>query len=231
MSQEIVTISFFQYKSLKKIWWAFAQMGKLPRLLQKVEGLFFVKMLGSGGKQGFGIFPNFGLYGLLCVWKDEQSYENFFKCSEIFQKLQSHSEKHQTIFLQTLNAHGKWDGKEPFSHKKQKPQAQEKIAVITRASIKWNKVWKFWSSVAPASKKMYAHPGLIFSVGIGEFPLIQQATFSIWENIEAMTDYAYKSPQHKKVIQMTQRINWYKEELFARFLITKIEGEGIINFS
>lgn len=78
---------------------------------------------------------------------------------------------------------------------------------------------------------MYAHPGLIFSVGIGELPLIQQATFSIWENIEAMTDYAYKSPQHKKVIQMTQKINWYKEELFARFLITKIEGEGIINFS
>lgn len=73
MSEETVTISFFKYKGLKKVWWAFAQMGRLPRLLQKVEGLSFVKMLGSGGKQGFGIFPNFGLYGLLCVWKDEQS--------------------------------------------------------------------------------------------------------------------------------------------------------------
>lgn len=226
--QEIVTISFFRYKGLQNLWWAFTQMGKLPYLLGKIEGLSFVKMLGSGGKQGFSILPNFSLYGLLCVWENEQSCQSFFGESEIFKKLQSKSEKYQTLFLQSLQAHGKWDGKEPFSYVRQSPQTKEKIAVITRAKIKWSKVWKFWSSVAPASRKMHTHPGLIFSVGIGELPLIQQATFSIWESIEAMTNYAYKSPQHKKVIQLTQQSKWYQEELFARFRIRHTEGNGII---
>jgi len=231
MNQQIVTLSFFKYEGFKNAWWAFVQMGRLPKELQKTQGLSFVKMLGSGGKQGFSIFPNFGLYGLLCVWENEQKQQDFFQKSSIFQSLQTTAKANQTIFLQPLQAHGKWDGKEPFSCSPQKIDKTQKVAVITRAKIKWSKVLQFWSVVAPASKNMYQHAGLIFSVGIGELPLIQQATFSVWENLDAMTDYAYKSPQHRKVLQLTKKLQWYSEELFARFAIVRSEGGGIINLS
>lgn len=229
MNKQVITLTFFKYKGFKNSWWAFVQMGRLPKLLNQVEGLSFVKMLGSGGKQGFSIFPNFGLYGLLCVWESENICQNFFEKSSIFFDLKEKAVQTQTIFLETLQAHGSWDGKEPFVFDKKAPQKDQKIAVITRATIKWNKIWQFWSLVRPTSKNMYKHQGLIFSVGIGELPIIQQATFSIWENIEAMTDYAYKSPQHKKVLQLTKKLNWYSEELFARFAIVRAEGEGIVS--
>jgi hypothetical protein len=228
MDKPVVTLTFFQYKGLKNLWWAFLQMGRLPKVLQEMKNLSFVKMLGSGGRGGFSIFPNFSLYGLLCVWKNNEACEQFFELSDIFFKFKEKAQKHQTLFLETLNAHGKWDGTEPFLPQKAKHYHQGKIAVITRATIKWNKIWHFWRMVRPASKNIQARQGLIFSVGIGELPLIQQATFSIWENLEAMNHYAYKSPEHKKVIQLTKKIGWYSEELFARFAIEKIEGEGII---
>ena len=228
MNKQIVTLTFFKYRGFKDAWWAFVQMGVLPKLLKQTEGLSFVKMLGSGGKQGFSIFPNFSLYGLLCVWENKTVCDNFLQNSVLFAKLRTKATKYQTLFLETLQAHGKWDSKEPFSHQKQKPQANQRIAVITRATIKWNKIWHFWRVVRPASKNMYKHQGLIFSVGIGELPLVQQATFSIWENIEAMTDYAYKSVEHRKVLQLTKKLSWYSEELFARFAIINVEGEDII---
>lgn len=229
MDKQVVTLTFFQYKGLGNLWWAFVQMGRLPKLLQKVKDLSFVKMLGSGGRGGFSIFPNFSLYGLLCVWKNKQACEQFLQYSDIFFKFRKKALKYQTLFLETLNVHGKWDGIEPFLPQKAKPIHQEEIAVITRATIKWSKIWHFWRMVRPVSKNMQTHPGLIFSVGIGELPLVQQATFSIWKNLEAMNHYAYKSPEHKKVIQLTKKMGWYSEELFARFAIQKIEGGGIIS--
>jgi hypothetical protein len=231
MSKAIVTLTFFKYKGFKNAWWAFVQMGVLPKLLKNIEGVSFVKMLGSGGKEGFSILPNFGLYGLLCVWEEQSFSEQFFQSSEIFLKLKQRATHCQTIFLETLQAHGKWDGCEPFGNPKTKPEPSQKIAVITRASIRWNKIWHFWRVVRPASKNMFAHQGLLFSVGIGELPLVQQATFSIWENVGAMSDYAYKSPQHKKVLLLTKKLDWYSEELFARFSIQKIVGEGIFSIS
>jgi hypothetical protein len=230
-NKQVVTLTFFRYKGLKNLWWAFVQMGRLPNLLKQIKELSFVKMLGSGGQSGFGIFPNFSLYGLLCVWNNEEECQRFFQFSSIFLKLKEKASQYQTLFLETLNAHGKWDGIEPFVPQKKQVNYQDKIAVITRATIKWNRIWHFWRMVRPVSKNMRNREGLIFSVGIGELPLVQQATFSIWENLEAMNNYAYKSPEHKRVIQLTKKLAWYKEELFARFAIQKTEGYGIIQLT
>ena len=222
----MITLSFFKYQGFSSRWWALTQMGTMPPLAKKVEGLSFSKLLGSGGKQGFSILPNLGLYGLLCVWKNEASATHFFQENSIFKNFEHHSSTHQTILLKTLSSHGKWDGVEPFEHLKEK--ATGKIAVITRAKIKLSKLWQFWQFVHPVSKDMYKKDGLIFSVGIGELPLIQQATFSIWESTEKMMEYAYKDAPHKQVIQKTRELGWYSEELFARFSIESVVGEGIL---
>lgn len=218
----MVSISFFKYDNFGQRFWAFKQMGKVPTLLKEVEGLKFSKLLGSGGMKGFSIFPNWGLYGLLCVWDSAAVAQDFFSHHAIFLDFKSKSISHQNIFLNPLSSHGKWDGQNPFANPKQKTEG--KIAVITRGKIRLSKLWKFWHFVRPASRDMEGKEGLIFSVGIGELPLIQQATFSIWENTEKMMQYAYKSPQHTQAIQKTRELGWYSEELFARFAIISTEG-------
>lgn len=218
----MISMSFFEYNNFWTKWWAFKEMGKTPNLLKKVVGLRFCKLLGSGGDGGFSIFPNWGLYALLCVWETPLAAQNFFNNHPIFLDFKAKSKYYQNIFLESLSSHGKWDGQEPFTNPKKKTEG--KIVVITRAKIKLSKIWQFWRFVRPASKDMKGKDGLIFSVGIGEVPLIQQATFSIWENTEKMTQYAYKSKQHQQVIQKTREVGWYSEELFARFAIISTEG-------
>ena len=39
-----------------------------------------------------------------------------------------------------------------------------------------------------------------------------------------MMDYAYNNKAHKKVNKLTRQLNWYKEEMFARFEPYKFEG-------
>jgi hypothetical protein len=60
---------------------------------------------------------------------------------------------------------------------------------------------------------------------VGEWPLIQQATLSVWKTKAEMMDYAYKNQHHKEVVQLTRKLNWYNEEMFARFVPYKFHGK------
>ena len=71
---------------------------------------------------------------------------------------------------------------------------------------------------------MEGYSGLILSIGVGEWPLIQQATISIWKTQAEMLDYAYKNPKHREVVMLTRKLKWYKEEMFVRFVPYKFEG-------
>jgi hypothetical protein len=39
-----------------------------------------------------------------------------------------------------------------------------------------------------------------------------------------MMDYAYQNPKHREVVALTRKLNWYKEEMFARFVPYKYTG-------
>jgi hypothetical protein len=65
---------------------------------------------------------------------------------------------------------------------------------------------------------------LIFAKGIGELPIVQQATFSLWRSKQEMTAYAYRDKHHTEVIKKTRELGWYKEELFAQFRPFRSEG-------
>jgi hypothetical protein len=52
---------------------------------------------------------------------------------------------------------------------------------------------------------------------VGEWPVIQQATLSLWKSQGAMMHYAYHSAEHAEVVRRTRTENWYAEELFCRF--------------
>jgi hypothetical protein len=221
----MTTISFFQFKGIINCFWAFKSLGTTPKKLEEIPGLIFYKIMGSGGQKGFGIIPNFGVYSLLCTWESTDHADAFFKNHQIFNNFKQRSIGYQTIFLSPLASHGTWDGKNPFPNPKLKTDG--KVAVITRGRIKKSKLWKFWQYVGPSSEGVNQKKGVLFSIGIGELPIIQQATFSIWENTEKMVDFAYKSKQHTQVIQKTKELNWYSEELFARFSIIKSDGNWV----
>jgi hypothetical protein len=226
LKSQIVTVSFFRYHGAAECWWGFKQMGLAPQRLAGIAGLEFHKMVGSGNGNGFSIWPNFGVYGLICVWEEENYARDFFAQHDLISDFREHAQEVWTLYLRAFKVHGEWDQQSPFAIATEYDENLP-VAVITRATIKPSRLWHFWSYVPKVSKAMWAEhqEGLQFSVGIGELPLIQQATFSLWTNSKLMQAYAYKSPFHSKVIQKTRELGWYKEELFARFHPFDTEGE------
>ena len=67
-------------------------------------------------------------------------------------------------------------------------------------------------------------PGLIFKLGMGEIPWVQQVTFSIWRDAKDMRKFAYRSGAHADAIRLAREGKWFKEDLFARFRIVASEG-------
>lgn len=222
----MVTFTLFRLNGWKNRWWAFRQMGLYPPILSTTDGLVFSKMVGSGAGNGFSILPNLGLYGLIAVWDNASSAQRFFENDATFQEF-SQRGTYQTFYLHTLRTHGSWDGSNPFPETAEMLDKNEPIAVITRASINRKKLWQFWRYVPPVSASVKNfQQDLLIAVGIGELPLIQQATFSIWRNAEAMRRYAYQSPLHEDVVRQTHKRGWYTESLFARFKVYGFQGSG-----
>lgn len=205
--------------------WALARMGTGPALLAGVPGLRFAKLLGSGAANGFGLWPNWRRYGLLAVWDDAAAATAFFT-GEWWQDYLNRSAESCTMHLRPLQAHGQWSGVNPFEDTAKTGAAATNapLAVLTRASISWRKVPRFWRFVAPTSAAVADAAGVRLAIGLGEMPVMEQATFSIWESAEAMRQYAYHDARHREVMQLTRREGWYSEELFARFEVLSSTG-------
>jgi hypothetical protein len=220
---QITTCSFFKVESFSNKWWAFKQMRIGLNALKDISGLTFYKLLGSGAKNGFSSIPNFGTYVLFCVWESEDSARDFFAENLFFKAYQKRSAEQFTVYLNSASSHGYWDGVQPFT--KSTILALDKpVLVLTRASIHFKKLWSFWSKVGKVSQSLKGYDGLVLSIGVGEWPLIQQATISIWQTQAEMLDFAYKNQKHKEVVLLSRKLKWYKEEMFARFVPFKFEG-------
>jgi hypothetical protein len=222
MSQ-ITTCTFFKIEGLTHKWWAFKQMQIGIRALNRVKGLSFYKLLGSGGKKGFSAVPNFGTYVLLCVWDSEENALEFMTSNAFYLSYAQKSTENFSIYLKSAEVHGKWEGTQPFKPA-EKLELDKPVLVLTRATIRFSKLISFWRRVGKVSQSLDNYNGLSFSIGVGEWPLIQQATLSLWKTQAEMLDYAYTNPKHKEVVLLTRKLKWYKEEMFARFVPYKIEG-------
>lgn len=220
---QITTCTFFKVDGFSNKWWAFKHMRLGLFALKNISGLTFYKILGSGAKSGFSSIPNFGTYVLFCVWESEASSLKFFSENPFYKTYQKRSTEQFTVYLNSAESHGTWDGIDPFL-KKTKLALDKPVLVLTRGSIRFKKLWSFWSKVAMVSQSLENYEGLAFSIGVGEWPLTQQATISIWQTQTEMLDYAYKNPKHKEVILLTRKLDWYQEEMFARFIPYRFEG-------
>lgn len=213
---QVTTLTLFSFKTNK--FWAFQQMGVAPLRLKNIEGLKFYKFLGTGGGQGFSLRPDFSTYAFLGVWEDLSFYQNCLQKHPIFKTYQEKATSQRDLILNAVKSHGKWSGQNPF---KTKPgleaKGNHKVVVITRATLHWNRLFSFWKAVPAASKAIETAQGVQYYKGIGEWPFIQQATISIWDDFEAVNTFAYKDRAHADIVKKTKQMNWYKEDLFSRF--------------
>ncbi|MTI22527.1 DUF3291 domain-containing protein [Fulvivirga sp. RKSG066] len=224
---QITTITLLSYKGITSKVWAFFMMQFAHKHLKGVQGLQFYKLMGSGRGRGFNAFPDWSTYALLQVWDDEASADLFVNKSRLYAKYKQKSKELLTLYMKPIAAKGEWSGANPFEVENASSGNSNQLAVLTRATIKWHKLYPFWKYVSTSQRPLDQNKGLIYTKGIGEVPVMQMATFSIWRDKSFLEQFAYGSKEHRKAIEKTKRLDWYKEELFVRFQPVKYTGSWL----
>jgi len=192
--------------------------------------IYFYKLMGCGKNGTFDITPDLQQWSIMIFAREKWLDPNDTTSTRILGKfimnwIRLFCNQVRIIGLTPFNGHGSWDGKTfisgPTVHY---PEATEPIAVLTRATIRFQSLIAFWKAVPGVAKTMEGAKGLIYSVGVGEIPFIKQATFSMWKSSDAMQEFAYKRAEHQSVIKKTRKENWYAEDMFLRF---KVNWESV----
>ncbi|MBC7690124.1 MAG: spheroidene monooxygenase [Aquabacterium sp.] len=218
-----VTLTIIRYPK-RFIYFALLAMAVHRLPLWRNRNISFYKLMGSGKNGTFDIHPDWQQWAIFAIHRQLpgtlttaevipvlygrfiNKWLSFFNCET------------WSIFLQPIEGHGCWDGKQPFGNLQKNTAYDGPVAILTRATIRLSKLKPFWANVNGVAVQMATAKGLIASLGIGEVPFIKQATFSIWQNKEAMKQFAYQMHQHTDVIKKTRKENWYSEDMFVRFI-------------
>lgn len=200
--------------------WMMTQMAFARPILRRVPGLRFWKLLGMG--DGFSLRPDLGGYGLLAVWASPEYADAFFDGALLMRRFRSHADEVWTVRMVAIQSHGAWSGVNPFQPVA--PPGGGPLCVLTRATIHWRRLAAFWSRVPDTTRSLIGVPGLVLSIGIGEAPVVRQATFSLWRSDADMRAFAYHTPVHAEIVRRTRDESWYAEDLFARFKPLSSEG-------
>ncbi|NDF02098.1 MAG: spheroidene monooxygenase [Actinobacteria bacterium] len=209
--------------SSRSLPWVLIQMAINPVQFRRFPGVTFAKSLGTG--RGISFTPtdaDLNQWSALLVFSDENSATNFDN-SKYVKRWNRHSTEQLRVILQPISSHGLWAKSKPFGEPTP-IKWDGKVAAITRARIKWWMNLQFWRAVPPVTQDLHNQPGLLAAIGIGEAPIGLQGTFSIWRDGAALRSFAYEGSAHKSAIAKTAELNWYSEELFARFGVREISG-------
>lgn len=216
-------------------------------LLRRAGGLLFWRLLGTGRGRAMSPGADLRRWALFAVWRGEHDLDEFLRTSPIAARWRTEASEHWQVRLSPLTSRGLWSGHDPFPtpapQTRGKPAAARArgqnphliqaracgeepwpVAVLTRASIRVRRLVAFYRSVPSVEELLRRQDGCLASIGMGEWPLARQATFSLWRDRESVRDFAYQGEAHRRVIDRVRAHDWYAEELFARFTPYASEG-------
>ncbi|MEO3783627.1 spheroidene monooxygenase [Actinocorallia sp. B10E7] len=203
---------------------AMRHMGFDRPVLRRTGGLLFWRLLGTGRGEAMTLGADLRRWALLAVWREERHLDDFLRYSPIPARWRDEACEHWQVRLAPLASRGRWGGTDPFGAGRPTAATPGPVAVLTRASIRPARLLAFYRSVAPVQSALLRQKGCLASVGVGEWPLARQATFSLWRDAASVREFAYGGLAHRRVIERVRSESWYSEELFARF--TPYDSEG-----
>ena len=192
------------------------------RALARVRGARFAKLLGTGRGTRMAASADLRRWALFAVWDDAADLDRFRRTHPLWRRWEQADERYDVV-LDPIGAHGAWDGADPLgpdpasSDEQPSGELTAPLAVVTRATVRWRQLPSFLQAVPAVDRTLAGADGLLATVGIGEWPVGRQATFSLWRDADAMRAFAYRGAEHTEVIRRTRDERWYGEEWFARF--------------
>lgn len=188
----------------------------------QAPGLKFIKTLGSGVDGGFGLLPSPSHQAMFCVFDTDHAARDFIDHSALVDRYRHRS---QELFIATLRAasvRGSWDGVSLAATASLPAEAP--VATLTRASIRVPAAAAFWRHAPAAQRGLSDADGCELAIGMGEAPLLRQATFSLWQNTAAMDAYA-RQGAHLDAIRAAWKHQFFSESMFVRFLPVRLQGQ------
>lgn len=195
--------------------WGWSRYVVAGRSLGRISGLHFQRQLGTGHENRFGLRPSLSRQALFCVFEDDAAADRFLDASALMDDYRRHARELFTVKLRAYSSRGSWAG-QPLPVSAETP-TQGPIAALTRASIRPTAAWSFWQEAAATQRSLDAAEGCTLAAGIGEAPLLRQATFTIWQSEHDMDRYA-RSGAHQQAIQAAYRRSYFSESMFVRFV-------------
>ena len=190
-------------------------------LLRGVPGLALTKAMGSGHEGGFGLRPSATRQGLFLVFDSEPHADRFLADSPVLAAYRRHARELCLFKLRAVSSRGSWGGQHIAVTAA--PHPGEPVAALTRASIRPSRAWAFWR-FSPASEQSLARAaGCRLAAGLGEAPVLRQATFSVWNSQADMDAYA-RHGAHLAAIRAAQGQGYFSESMFVRFKVLRLEG-------
>jgi quinol monooxygenase YgiN len=204
-----------------RLWgWSRIVLGALP--LRRVPGLRFAKALGSGRQGGFGLQPSLSRQGLFAVFGNEAAADDFLQSSATVAAYRAHAAELCMLKLRAVSCRGRWSGR-TIGVRAAPVEAGAPVASLTRASIRPHKAHRFWAHSPPAEIALQRAEGCLLAVGLGEAPLLRQATFSLWRDQAALEAYA-RGGAHGQAIRGALQEGWFSESMFVRFVPLHVSG-------
>jgi hypothetical protein len=213
-SAAVAVLILIDVASDSRAWgWSRYVIGRFA--LRRVPGMRFFKILGCGHDGGFGLKPSSSRQGLFCLFDDDEAADRFLDQSRVVGAYRSHAHECFSVKLRAFASRGSWAGRAvPVSAL---APAGGPVAALTRASIHPSRAWRFWQKAPPAERDLAMAPGCLLAAGLGEAPLLRQATFSIWRDVPSMDSYA-RSGAHLEAIRAAHQGQYFSESMFVRFV-------------
>lgn len=199
-----------------RLWgWTAFLLSRFP--LRSVRGLRFAKVMGSGRDGGFGLVPSLSRQGMFLAFDDDAAIDTFLDAHPLPRAFQDHSREWACVRLRALSSRGSWSGRQPFGGTQAAvPPPGVAIAALTRASIRVARAASFWRHAPPSEAALAEADGCLLAAGLGEAPLLRQATFSLWRDAAAMNGYARRGA-HQAAIAASLAHGYFSESMFVRF--------------